>query len=80
MSAKSNPNYSSIFGDIYRTDWAIYAEHSGIPTVTSSPYDAEMYKMYLFAKEMADEMGTINDINYNTFKNDFSNYFLTNRK
>lgn len=37
MSSESNPNYSSIFGDIYRTDWATYANHSDIPTVTSSP-------------------------------------------
>ena len=66
---------SSIFGSIERGWWGIYAEHSSIPTVTSSPYDAKMYKMYLFARQQASESARINNLGFDDFKeNFFSNY------
>ena len=67
---------SSIFGSIERGWGAIYVEHSAIPTVTSSPYDAKMYKIYLFARQQAtSESACINNLDFNDFKEQFfSNY------
>lgn len=68
---------SSIFGTIERGWWGIYAEHSAIPTVTSSPYDAKMYKMYLFARQQAtSKFSDINDLGFDDFKEDFFNRYL----
>lgn len=68
---------SSIFGNIERGWWGIYVEHSAIPTVTSSPYDAKMYKMYLFARQQAtNEFAHINNLSFDDFKEQFFNNYL----
>lgn len=73
---------SSIFGNIERGWWGIYAEHSAIPTVTSSPYDAKMYKMYLFAQQQAtgNSFAYVNNTTFDAFKEDFFNRYLTSGK